>query len=407
MLHRALNATGARQALRSRPFRWYLIERIVGAFTWAMRSVARGWLVYSLTGSVLALASVEAVRAIVGIFLSPVAGVMTDRLEKRLVMMGARIILVFVNLALAALVWLGVLQMWQIIVATIIEGIAFAAIDPVIQSIIPELVDRDALLSATSTTFVVEGVFNIMGAFAAGLIIKSIGVGGVFFINAMLFVVAAYSLLQIPGGIIGHRGPGSLRRDMAAALRYLRASPLLIGLLGLAFARLLFLQPYSAFLPAFSSQNLGFDAAGLGLLVSVGGIGALAGSLLIAAAGDRGHKGKLLLAAGSAAAAAVLTLMLTPAMFSPFILVALIGGFSNTAEVFTRTLVQSLCDASYRGRVASVAMEFTYLVSLCVIPAGALADTYGVPLIIGSLAALVLIIQIAAAILMPDVRKLD
>ena len=407
MLHRALNATGARQALRSRPFRWYLIERLVGAFTWAMRSVARGWLVYSLTGSVLALASVEAVRALVGVFLSPVAGVMTDRLEKRLVMMTARVILVFVNLALAVLVWLNVLQMWHIIVATIIEGIAFAAIDPVIQSIIPELVDHDALLSATSTTFVVEGVFNILGAFVAGLVIQALGVGGVFFGNACLFVIAAYSLLQIPGGIIGHRGPGSLRRDMGAALTYLRASPLLIALLGLAFARLLLLQPFNSFLPAFASQDLGFDAAGLGTLMSAGGAGALAVSVLIAAAGDRGRKGKLVLASGSAAAIAVLALMLTPGMFSPFILVALVGGFSNSAEVFTRTLVQSLCEASFRGRVASVAMVLTNLVSLCVIPAGALADAYGVPVIVGGLAVAVLLVQIAAAILRPDVRSLQ
>jgi hypothetical protein len=193
---------------------------------------------------------------------------------------------------------------------------------------------------------------------------------------------------------------------MAAALRYLRSSPLIMALLGLAFARLLFMQPYSSFLPAFSSRNLGFDAAGLGTLVSIGGIGALAGSILIAAAGDRGHKGKLLLAAGSAAAASVLTLMLTPAMFSPFILVALISGFNNSAEVFTRTLVQTLCEASYRGRVASVAMVFSNFVSLCVIPAGALADAYGVPVVVGSLAAAVLAIQIAAAILIPEVRNL-
>ena len=179
-----------------------------------------------------------------------------------------------------------------------------------------------------------------------------------------------------------------------------------MALLALAFARLMFAQPYNSFLAAFSRNNLGFDAAGLGLLTSAAGIGALASSLIIASLGDSQSKGKLLLASGAGAAAMVTVLMATGPL-SPFVFVVMAGVFGNAAEVFTRTLTQIACDAAYRGRVSSVAMIFINLLSLSVLPAGVLADAYGVPLIVGTLAVLVLLVHVAAAVLLPNVRRLS
>src|SRR5512137_2352216 len=114
MLYRRLDPRRALQALHQPPFRWFLVERMVGAETWAMRAVARGWLIYSLTGSVLALAAVDAVRAAVGVVLSPVAGVISDRFEKRMILVVCRVVWAVANLALAALIILGGVQMWHI-----------------------------------------------------------------------------------------------------------------------------------------------------------------------------------------------------------------------------------------------------------------------------------------------------
>ena len=405
MLYRVLDPRRALQALGHLPFRWWLVERMVGAVTWAMRTVARGWLVYNLTGSVLALASVEAVRFLVGVLVSPLAGVICDRIEKRLVMLGCRIALVVTNLILAALIFLGVLQLWHIIAVTVMEALVYSVMEPVLQSILPELVNHQLLLSATSTTFVVEGVLNIMGAALAGVIIKVAGAGWVFLANAPLFALAAYALWKIPATLVASSGSGSMRSDWMAGVRYLRCSPVLIALLALAFARLVVMQPYGSFMAAFS-RSLGYDAAGLGLLTSATGVGALLGSLIIASMGDSQSKGKLLLGSGAAASATVAALMATGTLVPPFLFVILAGVFSNAAEIFTRTLTQITCDANYRGRVASVAMLFMNLLSLSVIPAGVLADTYGVALIVGGLAVLVLAVHVAAAVLAPGIRDL-
>lgn len=404
MLYRALDPRRTLQALQHGFFRWWLVERMVGAETWAMRGVARSWLVYQLTGSVLALAWVEAVRAVVNIVVSPLAGVISDRVEKRRIMAFCRAALVFTNLAFAALIFAGVLQLWHIVVITVFEGLIYSIMEPSLQSIMTELVDRDLLLSATSTTFVVEGVLHIIGAAAAGVVIETMGAGWVFLLNAPFFAVAAFALHKMPRMAVAGGGSGSLRSDLAAGARYLSASPVLIILLGLAFARLLFMQPYNSFLAAYAN-DLSFDAEGLGLLVSVGGVGALASSLVIASMGDPTRKGLLLLGSGAAAALSITVLMATGAM-APFVFVLFGGLFSNAADIFTRTVMQLNCDATYRGRVTSVTMITGGLVNLSVIPAGALADTWGVPLVVGGLAAVVLLLHLAG-LLRPRIRNMS
>ncbi len=406
MLYRALDPRRSLQALGQQSFRLWLIERMVGSMTWAMRGVARGWLVYNLTGSVLALAWVEALRAAIGVLVSPLAGVVSDRVEKRSVMFTCRVMLIVTNLILALVIFSGALELWHIVAITLLEAVVYSLMEPALQSLMTEMVAPSLLLSATSTTAVVEGVLHIVGAAAGGLIIDAVGAGWVFFANAPLFALAALALWRIGKGIVATGAAGSVRAEVMAGIRYLRASPVLLVLLALALARLLYMQPFTSFLAAFAQKDLGFDAAGLGLLTSVAGVGALLSSLIIASMGDPRSKGKLLLGAGGAAAAAVTLLMITRTDGSPFLFVVLVGVFANASDVLTRTLIQATCDAGYRGRVVSVAMVFSNLVMLAVIPAGVLADVYGVPLVVGALAASVLIAHIAAALFRPDIRHL-
>jgi MFS family permease len=405
MLYRVLDVSHTMQALRQAPFRWWLVERMVGASTWAMRAVARGWLVYQLTGSVLALAWVEAVRALVGIVVAPAAGVICDRVEKRMIMLLTRVALVATTLTFAALIFLDVIQLWHIVAITIAEAVIYSVMDPALQSVIPEIIARPLLLGATSAMFVVEGVLGIAGGAVGGLIVAAVGPGWVFLANAPLFALAAFSLAQMPRMAVAPASGHSVRTEIVAGLRYLSGSPVLLGLLGLAFARLLFTQPFSSFMAAFA-KGIGFDAAGLGLLTAATSAGALASSLIVAAMGGVRNKGALLLASGAAGALCVALLMATGAIMSPFFFVILAGAFANAANVFSRTLMVEVCDPAYRGRLASVADILSYTVSLTIIPAGLLADRLGVPLVIGVLALLVAAVHVAAAARWPRLRTL-
>jgi MFS family permease len=170
--------------------------------------------------------------------------------------------------------------------------------------------------------------------------------------------------------------------------------------------RLLLMQPANTFLPAFARDDLGLDAAGLGLLNSAMSVGLLVSSMAMASLGDTHHKGRLLLVTGIAGSLSAILMMSVRVMPVPFVLIALVLGFLNVGDVVSRTLMQSVCEISYRGRVLSIVMALYGLTSLSALPAGALADRFGVPWVVSALAAFVVVVYVAVAWLRPDLRKL-
>ncbi len=401
-----LNLRGAGQALRSPSYRWFLWGRMAGAPTGPLRAVVQGWLIYHLTGSALALGWVATAGAIVTLLFAPLGGVLSDRIEKRRVMVGARVVLTLSSVGIALLFYLGLLQPWHIVVSAILDGIAFAFLDPALTSIVAELVDRETLLNAISLNAVVEGLTGIVGAVVAGVLIEWLGAGSVYALMALLFAVAIYTHTQLPPGHGARSHGASWQSDLMAGLNYLRASSVLMALVGLTFVRLLLMQPANTFLPAFARDDLGLDAAGLGLLTSAMNVGLLVSSVALAALGDTRHKGRLLLVTGIAGSVATILLMSVRVMPLPFILIAFVLGLLNVGDVVSRALMQAVCEVRYRGRVLSIVMALYGLTSLSALPAGALADRFGVPWVVNGLAALVIVVYVAAAWLRPDLRKL-
>jgi hypothetical protein len=104
---------------------------------------------------------------------------------------------------------------------------------------------------------------------------------------------------------------------------------------------------------------------------------------------------------------ALIGLMWLRGAWAPFLLIAVGGAFLNAGDVFTRTLMQAACTPSYRGRIASLLMMMSGLVSLTVLPAGAVADALGVPLVTTVLALIVIVTYTGVAIWRPDFRKLE
>jgi MFS family permease len=394
---RALDPRQAIGSLQHSAFRWFVLGRIAGSPTGPMRSVAQGWLMYSLTGSALALGWMTAARALIMLIAAPIGGVLADRLEKRVVLLMARAVLVSTSLAVVILFFTGHLQPWHIVAAAMLEGIAFALMDPAMTGLITELVDRQTLLNAFSIVAVVEGIMGVIGATLAGLTIELVGAGGVYLIMTVLFLFASYTHLRLPAGVIGNVRSGAMHSDLAAGWRYLRTSPVLLALFGVVFVRMMLSQPFNSFLPAFARSTLGFDAAGLGLLTSASGAGALVSSLLIAGMGNPRRQAHMMVGAGIAAAMAVFLFMNVRVLPTTFVLIALAGACANAADVFTRTLVQAECRPAFRGRVTSLTMMLYSTATLITLPAGAVADRLGVPVVVSALAACIIAVQIVIA----------
>jgi MFS family permease len=406
MLRRALNPRATLRSLSHAGFRWFMVSRLAGSPTVQMRAVAQGWLIYSMTGSALALGWVSGARALVMLLVSPLGGVICDRFEKRKVMAAGRLILGLSAMALAILFYTGRLQPIHIGILAMVEGVAFSIVGPAMTSIVAELVDRDILLNAVSVSAIVHSGMQIVGSLLAGWMIEALGAGGVYASITVLMAVASFALVQLPSGVCGDGRGGGIYAELRAGLGYVASNPVLIAVLGLAFARVLLAQPYRGLLPAYAQDNLHVGASGLGLLTSATGIGALAMAILSATIGDTPHKGKLLLASGIGIGAALLVLMTSRSLPVAFALILVESSFTSLGQMMTSTLQQSYCQPEYRGRLAGVSMMLMGLSSLILIPAGALVDKVGVPTVVSAMGALIIVVYVVVALLLPRVRGL-
>jgi MFS family permease len=366
------------KALQSRDYRWFWLGRLASSATFQMAGIAQGWLVYQLTGSGFALGWVGAFGSVATLLVSPYGGVISDRVERRQILMLTRAAMTVNILIIALLAITGQLQVWHLAASGLLSGALNAFMMPAQNALMADLVDRPTLLNAVSLTAVGMGLMGIVGASVAGFLIDWLGAGSVYIVIALLYLMAMYTLLKLPLRGAPEGDTRSVWKEMLLGIGYIKDQPVLLALLGLALARVLLAMPHATLLPKYAEDVLGVGASGLGALASASGAGALVSALAVAALGDCRWKGRLLIASGLAMGLGLIGLALAPVTGAAFVLLTLVGVGNNAMMVANQTLVQANCDDLYRGRVMSTYMMMWGLTPLGTIPAGALADAFGV-----------------------------
>jgi predicted MFS family arabinose efflux permease len=369
-------------ALQDRHFRWYWLGMLASSSTIQMGRVGSGWLVYDLTGSAFALGWVSASWSISNSALSPWGGVISDRIEKRRLLLWCRAIMTLLALGVAALAAAGVIQLWHLAAYSLLRGVLFAILMPAQNAYLAQLVDRKTLMNAVSLNSVGMGVAGVVSAPLAGFLVDAIGVQAVYLSIALLYAIVFLTMLKLPRTGTTDPGTRSVWSDIVDGARYMRTCPVLIPLLALVFVRGFLAMPYRTMMPKYARDVMGLDASGLGTLSAAPGVGSLISSLIMASLGDFRRKGKLLLVAGIVLGLALVWFANTQAFFLVLVLLAIVGAASNVCMVTNRTLLQISCDAPYLGRVMSAYMMMFGMTQLGTMPAGAIADRFGVPLVV-------------------------
>ncbi len=394
-------------ALQDRHFRWYWLGMLASASTMQMGGVGQGWLVYEIAGSALALGWVSAGWSISNSTLSPWAGVLTDRVEKRTLLLWVRGLMALSSLVVAVLILLDIIQVWHLVAYALFRGIMFAVLMPAQNAYLTELVDTKTLLNAVSLNSIGMGLAGIFAASLAGFLIDAVGVAAVYFSIALLYLVVFLTILKLPLTGTSNTAEHSVWSDIVDGAKHIRIRKILIPLLGLVFIRGLFAMPYRTLMPKYAEDVMQLDASGLGILVAAPGFGSLISSLIMASLGDYQGKGKLLLGSGVVLGAALVLFANTHDFFLVLVLLAIVGASSNICMVTNRILLQVNCDAAYLGRVMSAYMMMFGLTQLGTIPIGAFTDRFGVPAVITVLGILFVLAITLVWITQPQVRKLD
>ncbi|MDF1514096.1 MAG: MFS transporter [Anaerolineae bacterium] len=394
-------------ALQDRHFRWYWLGMLASSSTYQMGSVGQGWLVYQITGSALALGWVSAGWSITNSVLSPWAGVLSDRVEKRTLIIWMRGLMVLSSMVIALMIAADIIQVWHLAVYSLFRGVLFAILMPAQNAYLAELVDRKSLLNALSLNSIGMGLAGIFSASIAGFLIDIIGVEAVYFAIALFYIVVFFTSLKLPETGTTDPGSASVWSDIVDGVQYIRICPVLVPLLALVFLRGFFTMPYQTLMPKYAQDVMQLDASGLGILVAAPGVGSLISSLLMASMGDFQGKGKLLLGSGILLGSGLILFSNTEAFVLVLIILGVVGATSNVCMVTNRMLLQVNCDAPYLGRVMSAYMMMFGLTQLGTIPIGAFADRYGVPAVLTGLGTLYVAVILIIWVTLPRIKNLE
>jgi MFS family permease len=382
--------------------------------TW-MQLVAQSFLIYQLTGSKTMLGLVGLARAIPMLCFPLWGGVLADRVDRIRLLWVTQTAQLATVLGLAVATSTGLVAPWHVIAASFVGAVAGAFDQPARQALLPHLVPREDLLSATSLNSAVFTGAAFTGPALYGLVAPFIGIAGAFYLNAASFgaVFLALALLRLPDQ--PRAAPrGKPLQNLLEGLRYVRAHQTLSTLVLLAAVASFFGRSYTFLLPALVGDVLARGRAPETQLVyqsyltSAAGLGTLLGAFGVAGLGGAWRKGRLLF--GSAL---VFTLLLALFGLSSiyWLSAALLFGVGLANNVFsatTSTLLQLLAPGHLRGRVMSLyTLCFLGLTPLGSGLIGPLAEVIGARGAIVLGAAIIAVVVAALALARPRVRALD
>jgi MFS family permease len=374
-MHQAL------RAFRHRSFRiFYAGQGLSLLGTW-LQTVATSWLVYRLTGSAFMLGLVAGAQQLPILFVSPVAGVWADRLDRRKLLIVIQTLCAVQALALAALTFAGVVTEWHVFAFALLLGLLNAFETPTRQAFLLEMVgSKEDLPNAIALQSMLFNSARFVGPTIAGVVLAASGEAVCFLLNGVSYaaVVAAYWLIRVPPRVAA-AAPAALWSELQAGFRYAFGSLATRRLIVLLAALSCFSAPWMSLMPIYAAETFAGDSRTLGVMVSAVGFGALIGTAFLAARPSVRGLGRVIATCALIAGTALTAYAVSRWLW--FSLAALtLFGFGLIASVAaTNTVLQTLADEDKRGRIISIyVMTFLGIAPLGNFIAGTVAERVGV-----------------------------
>ena len=395
--------------LRNRNYCLYWLAEFPYYFSMFSSQLAQGWVVYNLTQSAFLLGLMTAVTGVPQVIIALYGGVLADRVKKQQLLFYVQAVLGLDALFLAIIMAIGVVEYWHVVVYAVIWRTAMTFGLPARLAFISEITNQNEFSKAYALYYVALNLLGVLGpALAGGLIVK-IGVSGVLFViafcqwmfNAFLFQITPTSNDSNDNEMMHIEQ--SLMKDIYELLHFASHDIMLLTLISVKIALAFLAIPAITLMPAFSTDVLGIDAVGFGILQAAGGVGSFAGSLIMTSMSNTQRKPLLLLITCTIRGAALLLFALSHT-FSLALLIRLVIGVSTSTYVITNSVLFQLSAAdNIRGRIMGLYMiSFDFIGS---IPLSILAEEMGVAPAISLGGIVLLIVSIMLVLFIPAFRS--
>jgi MFS family permease len=342
-----------------------------------MQMIARGYLVYEITSRPLLLGVVNAGSALPILGLSLFGGAFADRMDRRRIIQIGQLISLVLTLAVAILIARGLINWHYLFVSSMLQGAMWAFMMPARQAIIPQIVGEDNVTNALALNAAGMSATTLLAPAVAGWIYAGIGPEGVYYvISALGFFAVLFTTMVRYEGAAPVAGKMAMRSDIADGLRYIVKSPMVLLLLVMGLATTMLAMPFRFLIPVFVVDLYGRGPEALGLLVSVMGLGSLAGAMFIASMG-KWRRGLMLIAGSIMSGLGLVLVAAFPFYMAAVVIMLLLGLGDATRRTLNQTLIMEVVEDRFRGRVMSVFMMNFGLMPLGVLPAGLAIELYG------------------------------
>ncbi|MSQ40759.1 MAG: MFS transporter [Dehalococcoidia bacterium] len=400
------------ESLKNAGYRIFWLSMMAQMAAMNMQMVVQSLLVYEVTGSALWLGGVSLASAMPMLIFSLYGGVIADRVQKKYVLIVGQAALFTTTLVMALLIFLGAINGPFLLAGAAVQGFVWALVMPSRQGLVRELVSREGLMNALSLNIGGMNVNRLFLPAVAGLLVGLTGGIGAsayalpYFVMAGLLLVATLTSLLLPkGGEVALRGSGALK-DIAEGVQYVRQNPTILTILLITLVGVVLSMPYISLLPVFTKTVWGVGPGAFGVLLSVSGIGALAGSLFLASIGNK-KRGLLYLGSLLLTGVSLSLLAFSPSYQMALVVIVLVGLAQAGRMTLSQTLVQYYTDEQYQGRVMSIYMMEWGLTSFATFGVALLVEPIGVQWAVGGCAIALTVMAAVAFFVVPRLRKLD
>ena len=321
---------------------------------WAQR-IAVAWLAWELTKSTTWLGLIAFADLFPTIILTPIAGVIADRVDRRKLSLISQFAAFLQAIVLTVLVYTDWIDIWSLFFLTFLLGIAMAYATAARLAMVPNLMEAEHVPSALASDAAIYNSARVVGPMLAAVLIAFVGIAGAFLVNCLTYVVFLVCLMKIrlvrnesrgrTGGMLAQTLEG-----MRYAAKHPGIGPMLIVLTALAIS----VKPFLDLLPGLADNVFNSGVNGFAQLAAAGGTGAVLCAIWFAL---RGRIEGLTFITLSALIVGPLGIVLM--CISDMFWLGLIGSFIAGSSITltgtgVQTLMQHSVDGAIRGRVLSL-----------------------------------------------------
>lgn len=376
------------ESLRFRDFRLIWLGQTSHALALWAQMIALPLLVLEITdNSAVQLGGVMAARTLPTLVLGVWAGVIVDWFDRRSILIATKWGAFLLAVLFAVLLIGGWMELWMVYAWVVARGSTQAFDQPARFSMVPTILPRHLITNGMALLSSTQNVMRIVGAAGAGLVAEFVGLTGTFILIAVIYssgVVAIHMLHVADHARPSKSGLRAMTSGLAEGARFAIKKPEIRGVLLISLVYFAFGMSYmQVFAPLFAVEVLDIGRGGLGMMLSITGIGALAAALYVA--NKQPTRLGLILPLDVAAFGVALILFTgstylpgTWGLAIPMALMLAIGALQTTFMSLSRSLMVQVAPDEMRGRILSFVSLDRSMMAFGGAAGGFLVGAYGV-----------------------------